>query len=308
MTEIACCAVDWGSSNFRLWAFDRSGAVVAKQTSAAGAVTLAPDAFAPALETVLADVGADAATPVIVCGMAGSAQGWTEASYLDAPCALDAIANHAVATPAGGRDVRILPGLAQRDLAAPDVMRGEETQLLGGWRAHGFEGAACLPGTHSKWVEVEAGKLLRFRTAMTGELFALLAERSTLSAYAGGGAATDFDGQDFKDAVLQGLNTPDALTRDLFTVRAAPLLRGASALDARARLSGLLIGAELAVAPLTSGAVVLISSGGVADAYARAFAIAGIAYESLDGSQMAQAGLLAAAQTIWPERFEGNSP
>lgn len=307
MSGLACCAVDWGSSNFRLWAVDRTGAIVAERTSAAGAVTLTPDAFGPALETVLADVGVDAATPVIVSGMAGSAQGWIEAQYLDAPCALDDIAGHAVAAPAGERDVRILPGLAQRDPNAPDVMRGEETQLLGAWRANGFAGAACLPGTHSKWVEVAAGRLLRFRTAMTGELFALLAEHSTLSAYAGGVAAPDIQSPDFENAVLQAMRAPDTLTRDLFAVRAAPLLHGAGALDARARLSGLLIGAELATAPLASGPIALISSGGVAAAYARAFSIAGIAYETLDGGRMAQAGLLAAAGRIWPDRFEGSA-
>lgn len=305
MTTIACCGVDWGSSNFRLWSFSASGGLLSARANGDGAVGLKPEDFRPALGRILAEIGTSADTPVIVSGMAGSAQGWKEARYLDAPAALLDVVDQSVAVEGAGRDVRILPGVAQRNAAAPDVMRGEETQLLGAWISEKFEGAACMPGTHAKWLEVAGGRLQGFRTAMTGELFALLAGGSTLSAYAGGDSPPDTSSDAFADAVRHGLRSPDTLTRDLFSVRAGPLLDKAASAGARARLSGLLIGAELAAAPPSAGKVGLIASGAIAATYAQAFDIAGIAYQPMDGDRMAQAGLLAAARRIWPGRFEG---
>lgn len=305
MTGVACCGVDWGTTNFRLWAFDTTGAVVARQTSRAGAFDIKPDGFAPALEAVLAIVGAGGDTPVIVSGMAGSVQGWVEAQYLDVPASLMAIADKAVAAPAAGRDVRILPGAAQRSAEAPDVMRGEETQLLGAVELAGIEGVVCMPGTHSKWVEIREGKIANFRSVMTGELFALLAERSTLSVFAGGNQALNPRSEAFAAGVRQALARPEALTRDLFSVRAGPLLGVTAADDARDYLSGLLIGAELAAAPDASGEVALIAGDALAAAYAEAFKLAGREHLMLDGERTAQAGLMAAARRIWPHRFDG---
>ena len=119
------------------------------------------------------------ATPVLICGMAGARQGWVEAPYLKTPTRLDALHEGAVRVDAGA-DIRILPGIAQARADRPDVMRGEETQLLGVLDP-GFAGLVCIPGTHSKWIRIEAGEIVEFATYMTGELFSVISQHSILS-------------------------------------------------------------------------------------------------------------------------------
>ena len=107
--------------------------------------------FAAVLQSHLEAVGAAPGLPVVVCGMAGARQGWVEAGYVDTPARLASILEHTVAVPGQERDIRILPGIAQRDPKAPDVMRGEETQLLGALGVDAADDAiVCMPGTHSK--------------------------------------------------------------------------------------------------------------------------------------------------------------
>ncbi len=318
MGDAAVVAVDWGTTSFRLWSLAADGAVLVERRSDQGMSRLAPADYAPALSAVLSDLAVPADTPVIVCGMAGAAQGWRNAPYLDLPANLDRLGAAAVAAPPSPqitpeRDIRILPGLAQRNAATPDVMRGEETLLLG---AALRDGVVCLPGTHAKWATLQAGAVTGFRTAMTGEAFELLAERSTLAhfasaafaATAGGGGETASHPA-FVTAVAESLAEPKALLAALFSVRAGPLLFGAEAASpARARLSGLLIGAEIAaLAPGRGVTIKLIASGGLRAPYARAFEIAGLAFEELDAEAAARRGLLRAAESIWPDRFGSSS-
>ena len=131
MSEAAYVAVDWGTSSFRLWLVDRAGDVLGERRSHEGMMAAGKLGFATVLQSHLEAVGAAPALPVVVCGMAGARQGWVEAGYVDTPARLASIPEHAVPVPGQDRDIRILPGIAQRDPKAPDVMRGEETQLLG---------------------------------------------------------------------------------------------------------------------------------------------------------------------------------
>ncbi|HBU16081.1 MAG TPA: 2-dehydro-3-deoxygalactonokinase, partial [Gemmobacter sp.] len=172
----AFIAVDWGSTSFRAWSIRAGGQVLAESRSAEGMLHCAGSAtgFAPVLQAHLAHLAAPADTPVLICGMAGARQGWIEAPYATLPAPVAALAGAAVRVPAEqteGRDVRILPGLAQQ--IESDVMRGEETQLLGLALA-GHQGLACMPGTHCKWAWMRDGAIAAFVTAMTGEMFALL--------------------------------------------------------------------------------------------------------------------------------------
>lgn len=305
---VACCVVDWGTTSFRLRAVNAAGEVTDTHRSSAGSFGLKePAAFERTLREALADIGAPDGAPVLICGMAGSAQGWREAPYVDLPARVADIASAAVAAPITDRDVRILPGLAQRDPGAPDVMRGEEAILLGLEKEHGFEGIVCQPGTHSKWIEMRRGVVERFRTALTGELFAVLAEHTTLAAYAGGDMAPATASEDFADAVRASYAAPERLLTSLFSVRAGPLLLGETSIDARARLSGLLIGAELASVRPGETEVALVSASDLRAAYARAFDVIGVRYSVYDADEAVSAGLTAAAQRIWPERFSGGS-
>ena len=131
MSEAAYVAVDWGTSSFRLWLVDRAGNVLGERRSHEGMMAAGKLGFATVLQSHLEAVDAAPGLPVIVCGMAGARQGWVEAGYVDTPARLASIPEHAVPVPGQDRDIRILPGIAQRDPRAPDVMRGEETQLLG---------------------------------------------------------------------------------------------------------------------------------------------------------------------------------
>src|ERR1044071_1708813 len=131
MKQAAYVAVDWGTSSFRLWLVDRAGNVLGERRSSEGMMAASKLGFAALLQSHLEAVGAAPGLPVVVCGMAGARQGWVEAGYVDTPARLTSILQHAVPVPGQGRDIRILTGIAQRDPRAPDVMRGEETQLLG---------------------------------------------------------------------------------------------------------------------------------------------------------------------------------
>ena len=147
MTEPAYVAVDWGTSSFRLWLIDRAGEVLAERRSDEGMLAAAKAGFAAVLQSHLAAVEAPAHLPVLVCGMAGAKTGWVEAGYVDTPAPLSAVLKQAARVPGEARDIRILPGIAQRDTKAPDVMRGEETQLLG---ALGLECRRRSAGLHAR--------------------------------------------------------------------------------------------------------------------------------------------------------------
>ncbi|WP_295809406.1 2-dehydro-3-deoxygalactonokinase, partial [uncultured Nitratireductor sp.] len=174
-----CAVVDWGTSSFRLWLLDRQGAVLTESRSGEGMMHCAQAGFAAVLDAHLARVEAPTALPVLICGMAGARQGWLEAPYAKTPARLEELPERAVRIAKVERDVRILPGIALDDAAAPNVMRGEETQLLGAVKPSG--GAlVCMPGTHSKWVRVDAGAVTHFSTFMTGELFSVLTGHTIL--------------------------------------------------------------------------------------------------------------------------------
>src|SRR5262249_34773842 len=139
MNEAAYVAVDWGTSSFRLWLIDRTGNVLAERRSHEGMMAAGKPGFGTVLQSHLDAVGAAPSLPVMICGMAGARQGWVEAGYVDTPAPLAAVLQQAVAVPGQDRDIRILPGIAQRDRQAPDVMRGEETQLIGALGLDAFD-------------------------------------------------------------------------------------------------------------------------------------------------------------------------
>ncbi|MDU6728173.1 MAG: 2-dehydro-3-deoxygalactonokinase, partial [Bradyrhizobium sp.] len=154
MSKAAFVAVDWGTSSFRAWLMAADGTELAESRGPEGMLQCATSGFAPVLRDHLRKLGGPADLPVLICGMAGARQGWVEAPYLQTPTRLDALHAGAICVETEG-DVRILPGLAQARADQPDVMRGEETQLFGVTEP-GFSGIVCIPGTHSKWIRVEA--------------------------------------------------------------------------------------------------------------------------------------------------------
>ncbi len=302
MNQAAYAAVDWGTSSFRLWLIDGAGQVLVERRSDEGMTTAAKSGFAAVLQSHLVAVGAAPDLPVIICGMAGARQGWVEAGYVDTPAPLVAILAGAVSVPAQPRDIRILPGIAQRDASAPDVMRGEETQLLGalGNDAAG-EALVCMPGTHSKWAEVRGGTVARFATFMTGELFGAIS-RETILTHAVAGAEAAEDRSAICEAVLAASKTPALAANLLFQVRARQLLFGGTAAAARETISGTLIGLELAAGlakHVPGQGITLVASGRLAALYRLAFDTLSVAVQSIDADDAVLAGLSRAAAAIW---------
>ncbi|MGF6172584.1 2-dehydro-3-deoxygalactonokinase [Ensifer sp. 4252] len=304
MTAAYYAAVDWGTTSFRLWIIAEDGTVLAERRSGEGMTTAAKTGFSAVLEAHLAAVAAPTHLPVIICGMAGAKQGWLEAGYLDTPAALSTIAVGAVAVPDVGRDIRILPGLAQRDPQHPDVMRGEETQLLGvaGSLGDGRH-LVCMPGTHSKWVRLDGGKVTGFSTFMTGELFDVISKHSILSHSVADAQVFSGDNPSFLAAVAAACANPALATNLTFGVRAGQLLRGTTATDAKATLSGTLIGLEIAGALAAAGtvdSVCLVASGSLGALYRAALASLNLSPRIVDADEAVRAGLSTAAQAIWP--------
>ena len=282
-------AVDWGTSNLRAWAMAANGAVLAEADSDEGMGKLTRDSFEPALLRLIGP-WLDGYPPIIACGMVGSRQGWVEAPSRTVPCTpLDAAALIPVPTLDPRLQVQIAPGLMQAQPA--DVMRGEETQIAGALHLMpGYDGVLCLPGTHSKWAHVSAGEVVSFQTFMTGELFALL---STASVLRHGMQGAGWDDEAFDTAVSDALSRPERLGARLFSLRAQGLIAGLSPDAARARLSGLLIGMELAGAkPYWLGQpVTLIGAEKLSSAYARALAAQGVQAQRLSVTDCTLAGL-----------------
>jgi 2-dehydro-3-deoxygalactonokinase len=298
----AFVVVDWGTSSFRGWLMSADGAALAESRGGEGMLHCAAagaGGFAPALHDHLARLGAPEAAPVLICGMAGARQGWVEAPYLKTPTRLDALYEGAIRVDAPG-DIRILPGIAQARADAPDVMRGEETQLLGVIEPD-FSGLVCIPGTHSKWVRIEDGRIVEFSTYMTGELFSVIAQHSIL-AHAVEAGASPADSQPFRDGLATALAAPTALTASLFRRRAAQLLGFEQRADGAARLSGLLIGTEIADAQRQHGSrqsVRLIAAGALGQLYEAALGAQGLDVTTVDAEQASRLGLAKAAGKIW---------
>jgi len=302
MSQAAYVAVDWGTSSFRLWLMDRAGHVLGERRSQEGMMAAGKLGFAMVLQSHLAAVGAANDLPVIICGMAGARQGWVEAGYIDTPARLATVLERAVAVPGEARDVRILPGIAQRDPDAPDVMRGEETQLLGALGMDAADDAVvCIPGTHSKWAVVKGGTVERFATFMTGELFSVVSRETILShAVANAEEAKDFGA--FESAVVAAFDAPALAANLLFQVRSRQLLYGGSASAARERISGTLIGLELAAGlagDRPGSGIALVASGRLQLLYRLAFETLAVPVRSIDAEEAVRRGLSMAAQAIW---------
>ena len=236
--------VDWGTTHRRGYALAADGRCLAEHADADGMLA-ARGRFEASLETLLQTLNAaDPQVRVLMSGMVGSAHGWMQAPYLDPEVPLRDLGHHLLRVPGAARRVDIVPGIALRTADTVDVMRGEETQLLGAALLGHEDGWFLLPGTHSKWVRMAEGRVADFATFMTGELFDLLGRHGTLAAAAG----TEHAGADthHPEAFDQGLRAGAdvALSHALFGCRARVVTGALPPEQARSYLSGLLIGAE----------------------------------------------------------------
>ena len=287
--------IDWGTSNRRAYLVSADGACLDERADEQGILAAAP-AFGPSLAALLADMDVKAETPVLASGMIGSAQGWRETPYLDIAVPLAELPAHMlrVDDEALGRACHIVPGYRQcaTDGGHADVMRGEETQLLGALvlEPRRADGWFVLPGTHSKWVRIEQGVIRHFTTFMTGELFATLGKQGTLAPLMSG----PDDAQAFEAGVDEARRGAP-LTASLFGVRARVMTGAMAAAQARSFVSGLLIGAELVAAHellgKEAGDIVSIAAPRLHARYAQAGGRLGLALRALDPDAVYRAAL-----------------
>lgn len=246
MADPQLIALDWGSTRLRAFLLGAGGEVLLSRQSDAGASTLSgTEAFEQALATLVGDWRtAQPALPLLACGMVGSQHGWREAPYVACPADATELAARALQV---HERLYIIPGLVD-DIATPDVMRGEETQIFGALALHPeLAGDACLvlPGTHSKWARVAAGRVTGFATHMTGELFALLRQHSVLARL----MPADGSSPASPEAFVQGVDAAredGGLAHQLFAVRTLGLFKQLAPEQLPDYLSGLLIGHEIA--------------------------------------------------------------
>jgi 2-dehydro-3-deoxygalactonokinase len=285
--------IDWGTTNRRIFALDDSGKVSQSKTDALGVTAVPPGGF-PKIIDDLRNTHGDCL--FLLAGMIGSNRGWIEAPYIPCPLTLDDLVARLEWVEPGR--TAIVPGACVADGDRVDVMRGEEVQLLGA-AAAGLVPAdigLCHPGTHAKWAELKNGALVNFRTVMTGELFALLRAHSLLATQMTGDAT---DGPAFREGVARGFHDR-ALTADLFGTRARLLLGRLAPEDAASYVSGLLIGADIAVGldMVPPGKIALIGDLRLTGLYGAALDVVGRDTLEVDGETAFLAGIKAIAEKL----------
>jgi 2-dehydro-3-deoxygalactonokinase len=295
--------LDWGTSSLRAYRVGCGGAVLERRSREAGVLKVERGDFAGALSAAAGDwLRADDGLPVVAAGMVGSRQGWREVPYVPCPAGLAELAG-ALATVAGpdGRTVWLVPGLVQAAAGFPDVMRGEETQILGALSTPPEDAPRCfvLPGTHSKWAWCAHGRVEGFATYMTGEVYDVLARHSILGRLMAGDHGHDAEA--FAHGVARARASagapPGQLLRDLFSARTLGLMAELPAEGLSSYLSGLLIGAEAAAALTDTPAdhVTILGADALSARYAEAIAAMGARAEIGDADAAAR-GLHAIAR------------
>jgi 2-dehydro-3-deoxygalactonokinase len=268
----ALVSVDWGTSSFRAFLAGPDGSALEEVAAGRGAVGLARGEHEAFLASM---VGAWKSRfpdlPIFMSGMVGARQGWVEAPYAACPAGLSEIAT-ATLTISSAKLGRILlaPGLSALDShGAPDVMRGEETQILGALGASGrADGLFVLPGTHSKWARVEAGRIVAFETFMTGEVFATLKDHTVL-----GRLMTEARAEGESNGFALGVRAaaarqrPGDLLHAIFMTRTLGLFDRVAPGELADYLSGLLIAAEIVAGAREARSALVIGSPALAARY-----------------------------------------
>jgi 2-dehydro-3-deoxygalactonokinase len=276
---------DWGTTNRRAYLIDASGKCIDEFEDDRGIMSVPHDGFGAAVAEIRERLGD---RPLLLAGMVGSNRGWIEAPYVRCPAGLNDIVQ-ALVWPEDRRTA-IVPGVSFQDPDEADVMRGEEVQLLGAFGAAMIppDALVCHPGTHNKWARLEGGRITRFTTVMTGELYNLLKSHSILSDLLSGSVVA---GDAFEQGVRKGLQD-DRLTAELFKIRARVLLGEAEAKDAASYGSGLLVGTDVrtGLGEGKDAEVCVMGRPELTALYAEALRIAGRHPREVDGEQAFLAG------------------
>jgi 2-dehydro-3-deoxygalactonokinase len=292
----AFIAGDWGTTHGRLMLCDAHGKVL--DTRKVPGAAEARGRFAAVFDGAIADWrGTHGDLPAVLCGMAGSTLGWLEVPYLPCPADLTEL-DDALSSPRLG--VFIVPGMrCTNPLGAPDVMRGEETQLLGACEldaalANGRQ-LVCLPGTHTKWASLHEGVLQEFITAPTGELFGLLCEHSVL--VRDQSTVIEHRLPEFERGLAEAArHSGVSLLHQVFQARSLRMDKQLSAEGAASWISGLLIGTDVGGALKLfdmhqSAPVYVIGTPRLIESYSLALSRCGRQAVGIEGDRASLAGL-----------------
>lgn len=267
-------AIDWGTTSFRAYQMSDTGEIVEKRQSAGGILSVEGGQFAAALTNQIGDwLDADDAVPIVMSGMIGSRQGWHEVDYVSGQPGLAEIADGMQAvTLDHGREIWIAPGYSCLNAnGQTDVMRGEETQIVGASATSSGPQIYCLPGTHSKWALVDEQRITGFTTFMTGEVFDVLCRHSILGKLMSDSETDQEQAETWFDEGVQKAKAGMPLLSGFFGVRARALFSEIPETGTKPYLSGLLIGTEIRDAYQTDmPEVTLIGSGHLIGLYRRA--------------------------------------
>lgn len=278
-------AVDWGTTNRRAYRIGADGRTVDHFEDSLGLKSIAEGGFGAAAAAIRAALGD---LPMLLAGMVGSKAGWRETRYVDCPAGPDALAANILWVEP--RRTGIIPGVCQHSDSRPDVMRGEEVQILGALAAGSIppDAMVCHPGTHSKWIRLTNGEITGFQTMMTGELFDLVRSHSILAGLMAGDV---HDGAGFRAGVNDVFGGLPVMA-GLFGIRARALLAGDDG-DAASRASGLLIGADVMAGASGHGTLPLFLIGrpDLSALYAVAAAVAGHHAVQVDATAAFLAGI-----------------
>jgi len=303
-------AIDWGTSSLRGAQLGPTGQVLASREFARGILSVPPGQFEAVLNELFGDWLQAPDALCLISGMAGSRQGWQEAPYCPCPAGFSELSQHLLWLQP--QRIALVPGLscmASDPFNMPDVMRGEEVQIFGALQlAQRDTATLVLPGTHSKWVQVESGRVTRFSTFMTGEVYALLSQHSIL------GKTMDLNGAFDEAAFLQGIaqsQITGSVLHHLFAVRTLALFDRMPAAALPSYLSGLLIGEELRTQALSaqfseSAPLILIGSEALTLRYRLALQHLNISSQR-QGAEATWAGLFALANACLGTRCQNTS-
>ena len=288
-------AVDWGSSNFRAFRMSDDGVILERRTSAAGVLSIQGGRFEETLFEQLGDWLEAGESRILLSGMVGSRQGLVETAYLQCPVGLADLAKAVVKVNLDGMEALLIPGVATTDsYGVPEVMRGEETQAMGMLDACGGAGIICVPGTHSKWINIADNAIASFITCMTGDVFSALRNGTILS-------RTMTVGNHMNNAAfLRGVaRSADAggLLHHLFSVRTLALMDDLAPSDSSSYLSGLLIGHEVRSVMPADAHVHLVGNAVLSSLYGQAIKACHGSF-TIEDSDAAARGLAAIAQRL----------
>ena len=277
VSEPRLIGIDWGTTSLRAFLIDADGNVIDRSLSPEGIMQIPKETFEAAFDRLIGPWLANTNLPILVSGMITSRNGWIETPYAGLPMGAHGLAQTLVPhETTSGTLIHFITGASAEHTSGPDVMRGEETQIIGAFALGLRDGTFVMPGTHSKWVQVSNEQIIDFSTYMTGEIFTALKEHTILGKLM---ESVEFNAEGFEKGITAGLDGGSSLLRNLFYVRTLPLLDKIPKSEVSDYMSGLLIGSEVSTATSQledTDPITIVGRSDLSERYEIALRVAGV--------------------------------